>query len=154
VIRRLADCSNWLKARVGPKTRTEARGFPDALPRGYREQFAHREPQSIAMQTPLRLTLRHLDASPALEGRVREFVAKLEKFSHRIIGCQVVVEAPPGHSGKGGIFVVKVELTVPGGTINVNSEHALNPKHADVYVALHDAFDSAKRQLNDYARPH
>ena len=103
------------------------------------------------MQTPLRLTFRHVDSSQAIEARVRELTARLERFHDRIIGCRVVIEAPPRHSGKGGPFAVKVEVTVPGGAINANSAHALHPEHADVSVALRDAFDSVTRQLQDYA---
>jgi ribosomal subunit interface protein len=104
------------------------------------------------MQTPLRLTFRHLDSSLALEARVRQLTTRLERFHDRIIGCQVIIEAPPAHQEKGGAFAVKVEVTVPGGAINVNTAHALHPEHADVYVALRDAFDSVKRQLQDYAQ--
>jgi ribosomal subunit interface protein len=103
------------------------------------------------MQTPLRLTFRHVGSSPAIEARVRDLTARLERFHDRIISCRVVIEAPPGHSSKGGPFTVKVEVTVPGGAINVNSAHALHPEHADVYVALRDAFDAVTRQLQDYA---
>jgi ribosomal subunit interface protein len=106
------------------------------------------------MQTPLRLTFRHLDSSQAIEARVRDLTARLERFHDRIIGCRVVIEAPPGHSGKGGPFAVKVEVTVPGGAINANSAHAPHPEHADVYVALRDAFDAVTRQLQDYAPVH
>jgi ribosomal subunit interface protein len=106
------------------------------------------------MQTPLRLTFRHVDSSQAIETRVRELTARLGRFHDRIIDCRVVIEAPPGHSGKGGPFTVKVEVTVPGGAINANSAHALHPEHTDVYVALRDAFDAVTRQLRDYAPMH
>jgi ribosome-associated translation inhibitor RaiA len=39
------------------------------------------------------------------------------------------------------------DIGVPGSEIVVNRDHA-----EDVYVALRDAFDAAKRQLEDYAR--
>lgn len=109
------------------------------------------ETSSTTMQTPLRLTFRHVDSSPALEARVRDLAARLERFHDRIISCQVVIEAPSGHRRKGGPFTVKVEVTVPGGAINVNSAHAIHPEHADVYVALRDAFDGVARQLQDYS---
>ena len=41
---------------------------------------------------------------------------------------------------------MRVDLTAPGREIVVNRQHA-----EDVYVALRDAFDAAKRQLDDYA---
>ncbi len=102
------------------------------------------------MQTPLQLTFRHLDPSPAVEARVRELVEHLERFHDRITGCHVVIDAPPAHRSKGAPYDVKVDLVVPGGRIRVRSEHAEHPTHADVYVALRDAFDAAKRALRDH----
>ncbi len=42
---------------------------------------------------------------------------------------------------------MRIDIGVPGGEIVVNRDHA-----EDVYVALRDAFDAAKRQVEDYAR--
>jgi ribosomal subunit interface protein len=104
------------------------------------------------MQTPLQITLRHLDASPALEARIREHVERLERFHDRITGCHVVVAAPAAHRHKGAPFDVKIGLTVPGSEITISSERAQRAEHADVYVALRDAFDAVRRVLQDYAR--
>jgi ribosomal subunit interface protein len=104
------------------------------------------------MQTPLRITFRHMDSSPAVEARIREHVDRLERFHDRLTGCHVVVEAPPAHRNKGAPFEIKIDLTVPGGDIAVHSERAEHEAHTDVYVALRDAFDSARRMLQDYAR--
>ncbi|HKQ12650.1 MAG TPA: HPF/RaiA family ribosome-associated protein [Steroidobacteraceae bacterium] len=103
------------------------------------------------MQTPLRITFRHMHSSPAVEARVRELVERLERFYDRITGCHVVVEAPPAHRNKGAPFEVKIDLTVPGGEIAVRSERAEQEAHMDVYVALRDAFDSARRRLQAYS---
>lgn len=104
------------------------------------------------MQTPLRIAFRHMPPSPAVEARVREHVDRLERFHSRITGCHVAIEAPPAHRHKGAPFDVKIELTVPGGEITVRSERAEHEAHMDVYVALRDAFDSARRRLQDYER--
>lgn len=137
------------------ETRELARGTPDTFGQHIVNNYSYPSlTSSTTMQTPLRLTFRHLDSSTALEARVRDLAARLERFHDRIIGCQVVIEAPPGHSSKGGPFTVKIEVTVPGGAINANSAHALHPEHADVYVALRDAFDSVARQLQNYAPVH
>ena len=106
------------------------------------------------MQTPLRITFRHLEPSPAVEARVREHVERLERFHGRITGCHVVVEAPPGHRHKGAPFDVKIDLTVPGRDICVRSERTEHEAHMDVYVALRDAFDAARRLLQGHAREH
>lgn len=106
------------------------------------------------MQTPLRIAFRHMPPSAAVEARVREHVDRLEHFHSRITGCHVVIEAPPAHRRKGSPFDVKIELTVPGGEITVRSERAEHEAHMDVYVALRDAFDSARRRLQDFEREH
>lgn len=103
------------------------------------------------MQTPLQITFRHADRSPALEARVRDLVARLEHLHERITGCRVTVEGPPAHHTKGGPYGIRIALAVPGGEINVNSG-LNNAAHADVYVALRDAFDGVKRQLVNFAR--
>lgn len=106
------------------------------------------------MQTPLRITFRHMLPSPAVEARVREHVERLERFYDRITGCHVVVEGPPAHRHKGAPFDIKIDLTLPGGEIAVRSERAEHEAHMDVYVALRDVFDKARRLLQDYAREH
>jgi len=54
---------------------------------------------------------------------------------------------PHKHHQQGKQFNVRIDIGVPGSEIVVNRDHA-----EDVYVALRDAFDAAKRQLEDYAR--
>jgi cold shock CspA family protein/ribosome-associated translation inhibitor RaiA len=80
-------------------------------------------------------------------------VAWLEKFYDRLIGCDVVVEAPHRHSRQGNLFAVTVELHVPGGAPVVAGRlHHDDHSHEDVYVAIRDTFDAARRRLQDHAR--
>jgi ribosome-associated translation inhibitor RaiA len=104
------------------------------------------------MQLPLQITYRNMDPSPALEARIREKADKLEQIYDQIMGCRVVVEAPPKHKNKGGLFHCHIDITVPGGEIAVSREPDQRHAHEDVYVVLRDAFDAARRQLEDYAR--
>ena len=99
------------------------------------------------MQLPVQITYRGMPSSAAIEDAVRDRVAKLEQFHPRIMSCRVVVEQPGKHKRQGKEFVVHVDLKVPGGEIAVNRDH-----HEDVYVALRDAFDAARRKLEDTAR--
>jgi ribosomal subunit interface protein len=104
------------------------------------------------MQKPLEITFRHMERSPALEAVVRERAQKLENFCDEIIGCQVMFEEPHRHHQQGNLYHVRIDLTVPGKEIVVkrspDDEHA----HEDAFVALRDAFDSVRRQLEDYVR--
>ena len=99
------------------------------------------------MQMPVQVTYRGMTSSPAIEDAVRERAAKLEQFHPRITSCRVVIEQPAQHKRKGKEFVVHVDVKVPGGEVAVNRYH-----HEDVYVALRDAFDAARRKLEDFAR--
>jgi cold shock CspA family protein/ribosome-associated translation inhibitor RaiA len=104
------------------------------------------------MQLPLQITFRHMEPSPALEARIRELAARLDKFSAGIMHCHVVVEAPSKHQHQGGLYEVRIDLTVPEKEIVISRAHPIRHSHEDAYVALRDAFRAARRQLEDYER--
>jgi len=99
------------------------------------------------MNIPLQITIRDVEHSEALEAHIREKATKLDEFFKHIMSCRVVVEVPHKHHQQGKQFNVRIDIGVPGSEIVVNRDHA-----EDVYVALRDAFDAAKRRLEDYAR--
>jgi ribosomal subunit interface protein len=99
------------------------------------------------MQLPLQITIRDIEHSDALDAHIRDKAGKLDEFFGHIMSCRVVVEMPHKHHQQGKNYTVRIDIGVPGSEIVVNRDHA-----EDVYVALRDAFDAAKRQLEDYAR--
>jgi len=99
------------------------------------------------MQTPLKIAFREMPRSDVLEARIRDKAAKLEEFYPRINSCRVVVEERERHRRQGKQFSVKLDIRVPGHEVIVDRDH-----DEDVYVALRDAFDAAKRKLEDVAR--
>jgi ribosomal subunit interface protein len=99
------------------------------------------------MKTPLQITFRDVEQSDTLEAHIREKAEKLETFFEPIMSCRVVLEVPHQHKHQGRVFKVRIDIGVPGSEIVVNRE-----ANEDVYVALRDAFDAAKRQLDDYSR--
>ena len=104
------------------------------------------------MQAPLQVTFRGFPHSEAVEQNVREKSEKLEQYFDKIVGCQVVVEAEHHHKHQGNLYHVRIELKVPNKTLVINREHHDNHAHEDVYVVIRDAFNAAKRQLEDYSR--
>lgn len=106
------------------------------------------------MQLPLQITFRHMEASPALEARIRQRADELEHFYGRITSCRVVVECRHKHKQQGKTFEVRIGMTVPGGELAVGRDTGLNHAHEDAHVAVRDAFDAARRQIEDYAREH
>ena len=99
------------------------------------------------MKLPLQIVFRELERSDAVETAVREKAEKLNLFYDRIMGCRVTVGMIQKHKHQGKLYNVRVDMTVPGSEIVVNRDTA-----EDVYVAIRDAFDHARRKLEDYAR--
>lgn len=93
------------------------------------------------MKLPLRVTLRHMKPSPALEEAIRVRADKLDG-TYSLIRCAVVVESPHHHAKKGRLFSAHVSLTVAGAGIAVTQD-----PHEDPYVAVRQAFEAARRRL-------
>jgi ribosomal subunit interface protein len=103
------------------------------------------------MQVPLQLTFHNVQASSVVEEKINENLNKLERFYNRIINCRVTVDAPHRKQRKGNLYHIRIDLTVPNGQLIVNHNPSDEASHADIYVAIHDAFETARRQLQDYA---
>lgn len=99
------------------------------------------------MKIPLRITFQDMSHSTAIEQAVQEKVEKLEQFYPHIMGCRITVQTLGRHKHLGKQYTIRIDLTVPGSEIVVNRDH-----DEDIYVAIRDAFDSARRRLEDYAR--
>jgi len=106
------------------------------------------------MQTPLQIAFRGLEGSEATRGLIEEKVVWLEQYYDRITGCRVVVEAPHRHHRHGNQYLVRIDLTVPEGEVVVNREPAQRTEYKDLHVAIRDAFDSARRRLEEHVRRH
>jgi cold shock CspA family protein/ribosome-associated translation inhibitor RaiA len=104
------------------------------------------------MKLPLQITFRGLESSEALEADIREKAEKLDRSCPDIMSGRVVVQQHHRHHEEGNLFHVHVDLTVPGREIAVSREHGLHHGHTDPYVAVRDAFDEARRALEDYER--
>lgn len=104
------------------------------------------------MQIPLQITYRDMEPSEAVEANITEKAAKIEHFAENITSCRVTVEAPHKHHHKGRLFAVKLDITVPGEEIVVSRSPDQDHSHEDIYVAIRDAFNAARRQLEDYVR--
>lgn len=99
------------------------------------------------MRLPVQITFQGMDRSDAVEEAVRKKAEHLERFSSDIMACRVVVDLLQKHKHQGRPFSVRIDLTIPGHELVVN-----RVENEDVYVALRDAFDDMKRQLEDRVR--
>ncbi len=99
------------------------------------------------MEIPLQISLHGIEHSNELYHAIREKAAKLERYYDHIMSCRVVLELAARHQRKGKQYSARIDLKVPGSEIAVTHTH-----DEDLQVALRDAFDAARRRLEDYAR--
>lgn len=104
------------------------------------------------LQVPLEIAFVNLEPSEAVEARVRDHAAKLERYYERMISCRVTVEVPHRRHRHGDVFDVRIDIGVPGKELVVSRAPGDAGAHTDVYVAIRDSFAAAERQLEDYAR--
>jgi ribosomal subunit interface protein len=103
------------------------------------------------MQVPLQVRFHNMAASEAIEARVRERVARLERLSDDIISCRVTVEAPHKQPHRSTVGIT-VDIAVRGKEIVVKREFRHHESRDDAYQVIGVAFDAAERQLEEHAR--
>lgn len=99
------------------------------------------------MKLPLDLRFIGLAPSAALEQAVTAKVAQLERFGSDVVACRVTIEQDHKHQHQGRPFAVRIDLTLPGSELAVN-----RVQDEDAYVAVRDAFDAARRMLEETVR--
>ncbi|MFA5941487.1 MAG: HPF/RaiA family ribosome-associated protein [Sinimarinibacterium sp.] len=104
------------------------------------------------MQIPLQITFRNMDPSPAVEARIRSLAERLERFDQDVVSCRVVVEMQSRHQHQGNLYHVGIDLRTPGAEFASGRGATPHHAHEDVYVAIRDAFDSLRRQLEEQVR--
>lgn len=99
------------------------------------------------MQRPLQITSRDFALTDAMRALIEKRAEALEQYFGRLTGCHVVIEAPVHHHRHGGPFSVRIDLRTPGAELSVNKQGA-----DDLAIAIREAFDSARRRLEDHLR--
>jgi hypothetical protein len=116
----------------------------------------------------VQITYRNLSASPATDDKIYDRVNWLTRFYPRIVGCHVVIEVPHRHHRHGARVHVRVQVMIPGDDVIVNHEPAIRVgvtedgaaepdgekrrSQQEVETAIHEAFDVARRQLDESAQ--
>lgn len=100
-------------------------------------------------QMPLRITFRHLTPTESLEEAIRQRTQWLGTFHPDVLDCRVVVEVPHRHRRRGRAVNVRIEVSLPGGVVVVDH---MPGSDASAEQVVHDAFDMARRRVEDAAR--
>lgn len=99
------------------------------------------------MEIPLSIDARNTVVPPSVEALIRRKAAWLERFFKPVIRCEAIVEGPGRRHRTGGLFEVRLGITVPGGLVMVDRQ-----QNTRLDAAVRQAFDVARRQLEDLER--
>jgi ribosome-associated translation inhibitor RaiA len=121
------------------------------------------------METPPTVTFRGVPRPELLESDIRTRLARLERYYPSIVSARVRVDFSGRHRG-GNRYRVLVELGVPGADVIVAHDASIRPgvlargerriqkkdesnsDHRNAKVAIRDAFEAARRRLQDYSK--
>jgi len=101
---------------------------------------------------PIQVSFRHVPPNDRVAAAARDKARRLCRVAGGIMRCEVMIEASSRRPTKGWLYHVRVHVAVPGCEIVVGRDPAKAAAHGDVYVALRDAFDATRRQLQSYGR--
>jgi len=104
------------------------------------------------MTAPVTLTFRHLPRSGALESAARDIGNRLHRLYQRMTACHIVLEGNAAAPEAGGPVHVRIHVSVPGAQIH--AESAFADPHTQARIALHSAYENARRQLEKLKRLH
>lgn len=99
------------------------------------------------MKQPLQIRFLGMEPSEAVASSARKRADKLDRFCPDIMSCRVSIELVDKHQHQGRSFAVRVGVTLPDHELSVDRVH-----DEDAYVALREAFDDMKRQIEDSVR--
>ena len=99
------------------------------------------------MKQPLQIRFLGMEPSEAVASSARKRADKLDRFCPDIMSCRVGIELTDKHQHLGRSFAVRVDVTLPDHELSVDRVH-----DEDAYVALREAFDDMKRQIEDAVR--
>jgi ribosome-associated translation inhibitor RaiA len=120
------------------------------------------------MTTEPTITFRGIAASPALEEDILDRVTKLDASCGRIVSCHVTVEVGERRYESASRYRVRIHVVVPHGEVVIAHDGGLqgktrasrdgddtrpveiSPELQRAQIAVHQAFDLVKRQLQDF----
>ena len=104
------------------------------------------------MRLPLQISFHNMAHDAEIESAIRANARWLESYYDRIISCRVVVDIPHLHHMERNLCQFRIDLKVPGGELVVKRGASEDSEFQDLDLTIRDAFDDARRQLEEYAR--
>ena len=88
--------------------------------------------------------------SEAVRQRALYLMGKLQRVSKHILRCVMTIEGRHHHHHQGNLYHISLRIRLPFRDAVVSRDPELNHAHEDIYVAMRDAVDAARRQLLAY----
>jgi cold shock CspA family protein len=105
------------------------------------------------MQAPIEIAFQHCEPSEEIRAEIAKQAKRLEKFSHRITSCHVVVAGPQTRHRQGDLFQIDLRIAMPEHKdVVVTRTRGEAPEREHPLVAIRGAFDAAVRQIEDAVR--
>jgi CheY-like chemotaxis protein/ribosome-associated translation inhibitor RaiA len=108
--------------------------------------------ESVAVRFPLDLCLRHDLEGEHIKDFVYNMAAKLNRFSHHIEHCRVVLDQSGTHHQKNRLYHVMITIDIPGKTIAVKHDSETEAGFENLYISIQFAFGAAIRRLKRYLK--
>jgi cold shock CspA family protein/ribosome-associated translation inhibitor RaiA len=105
------------------------------------------------MQTPVEIDFQGMAGTAEMQSTISKHVADLESHFGRATACRVVLKGPGNRHRSGGLYEVNIRMALPDGReVNIDHTPRQDERHSDLTFALNDAFNRARRQLQDQVR--
>lgn len=105
------------------------------------------------MSIPLQITFRNMDRSITVQALAEQKTAGLERFSGRITGCRLTVEAsqhPPGTAASR--FLATLSASMPGCNLIVSHDGQGHRQEEDCLAAVRHVYDSLQRAVTEQTK--
>lgn len=119
------------------------------VPRAPRERSIE---SSESTEAGLPVSFSGIERDERLERMCRRELAKIARYSPRIVGCRVVVARSQHRHARGDRYEVRIRATAPRILVAVTRTPGAHGAAQAVDLAVREAFDRARRRLQDALR--
>jgi ribosome-associated translation inhibitor RaiA len=104
------------------------------------------------MAMPVEIHFHGIEKSEAIEQRVRQKIAKLQRHFARMTSCRVGIEVPQRTADRPKVYQIKIEIGVPRrGTLVISHERKGSHANEELALTIRDAFETARRKVDGTA---
>jgi len=101
----------------------------------------------VLERIPFEVTYQGMDASPVAEERIVAGMRRLERLNPKVLHARVALARRDVRNAAGGIYEVKIHLSVPGPDVDVSRTPPAHIESEDLVTAIGEAFDKVHRTI-------